>query len=86
MKSGDLNQTGNAEGWVSEKELVDATWNDWTRKNGANMARRLLKAGHRSVVFDMSAKAVEELAQEGATASSDLRDLVKSSSRPERFG
>jgi 6-phosphogluconate dehydrogenase len=44
---------------------------------GANMVRRLLKAGHRSVVFDMSAKAVEELAQEGATASSDLRDLMK---------
>lgn len=44
---------------------------------GANMARRLLKGGHRCVVFDMSAKAVEELAQGGATASSDLRDLVK---------
>ena len=44
---------------------------------GANMVRRLLKGGHRCVVFDMSAKAVEELAQEGATASSDLRDLVK---------
>jgi 6-phosphogluconate dehydrogenase len=41
------------------------------------MARRLLKAGHRSVVFDMSPKAVEELAQEGATASSDVRDFVK---------
>lgn len=44
---------------------------------GANMVRRLLKGGHRSVVFDMSAKTVEELAQEGATASSDLRDFVK---------
>jgi 6-phosphogluconate dehydrogenase len=44
---------------------------------GANMARRLLKGGHRCVVFDMSAKAVEELAQGGATASADLRDLVK---------
>jgi 6-phosphogluconate dehydrogenase len=44
---------------------------------GANMVRRLVKGGHRCVVFDMSAKAVEELAQEGGTASSDLRDLVK---------
>ena len=35
---------------------------------GANMARRLLKGGHSCVVFDMSAKAVEELVQEGATA------------------
>lgn len=44
---------------------------------GANMVRRLVKGGHRCVVFDMSAKAVEELAQEGATASADLRDFVK---------
>jgi 6-phosphogluconate dehydrogenase len=43
---------------------------------GANMTRRLLKGGHRCVVFDMSAKAVEELAQEGGTASSDVRDFV----------
>jgi 6-phosphogluconate dehydrogenase len=49
---------------------------------GANMVRRLLKGGHRCVVFDMSAKAVEELAQEGATSSSDLRDLVKKLESP----
>jgi len=41
------------------------------------MVRRLLRGGHRCVVFDMSAKTVEELSREGATASSDLRDLVK---------
>jgi 6-phosphogluconate dehydrogenase len=44
---------------------------------GANMVRRLLKGSHPCVVFDMSATAVEELAQEGATASTDLRDFVK---------
>ena len=33
---------------------------------GANMVRRLLKGGHQCVVFDMSPKAVEELAQEKA--------------------
>ncbi|HWF45815.1 MAG TPA: decarboxylating 6-phosphogluconate dehydrogenase [Bryobacteraceae bacterium] len=44
---------------------------------GANMVRRLLRGGHRCVVFDMSAKAVEELAQQGATPSADLRDFVK---------
>jgi 6-phosphogluconate dehydrogenase len=44
---------------------------------GANMVRRLVKGGHRCVVFDMSAKAVEELAQEGGTASTDLRDFVR---------
>ena len=35
---------------------------------GANMVRRLLKGGHSCAVFDMSAKAVEDLAQEGARA------------------
>ena len=30
---------------------------------GANMARRLLRGGHDCVVFDMSAKAVEELGE-----------------------
>jgi 6-phosphogluconate dehydrogenase len=33
---------------------------------GANMARRLLRGGHDCVVFDMSAKAVEELVHEKA--------------------
>jgi 6-phosphogluconate dehydrogenase len=49
---------------------------------GANMVRRLLKGGHRCVVFDMSAKAIEELAQEGATASSNPGDLVKKLEQP----
>ena len=33
---------------------------------GANMVRRLIKGGHECVVFDMSAKAVQELAKEKA--------------------
>jgi 6-phosphogluconate dehydrogenase len=43
---------------------------------GANMVRRLLKGGHNCVVFDVSPKAVESLAKEGATGASSLRDLV----------
>jgi 6-phosphogluconate dehydrogenase len=34
---------------------------------GANMVLRLMKGGHTCTVFDMSPKAVEELAKEGAT-------------------
>jgi len=49
---------------------------------GANMVRRLLKGGHSAVVFDMSAKAVEAIAHEGATASADLRDFVKKLETP----
>jgi 6-phosphogluconate dehydrogenase len=49
---------------------------------GANMARRLLKAGHQCVVFDTSPKAVEELVKEGAEGASSLPDLVKGLDQP----
>jgi 6-phosphogluconate dehydrogenase len=49
---------------------------------GANMVRRLLKAGHQGVVFDMSPKAVEELAQEKAIGTSSLADLVQKLAKP----
>jgi 6-phosphogluconate dehydrogenase len=49
---------------------------------GANMVRRLLKGGHQCVVFDRSPKAVEELVEEKATGSADLRDLVKKLAKP----
>ena len=34
---------------------------------GANLVRRLMRDGHRCVVYDMNADAVTELAGEGAT-------------------
>ncbi|MCE2884977.1 MAG: decarboxylating 6-phosphogluconate dehydrogenase [Planctomycetaceae bacterium] len=49
---------------------------------GANMVRRLLKGGHKVVVFDVNAKAVSDLAAEGATASSSLADLCAKLSGP----
>jgi 6-phosphogluconate dehydrogenase len=49
---------------------------------GANMVRRLLRAGHESVVFDMSPKSVEELAKEKAVGASSLADFVKKLSKP----
>jgi 6-phosphogluconate dehydrogenase len=49
---------------------------------GANMTRRLLGGGHDCVVFDMSAKAVEELVHEKATGAVSLQDLVKKLHRP----
>src|SRR5580692_536148 len=49
---------------------------------GANMARRLLRGGHDCVVFDMSAKAVEELVQEKASGAVSLEDLVKKLHKP----
>ena len=49
---------------------------------GANMVRRLLRGSHDCVVFDMSAKAVEELVHEKATGAASLEDLVKKLHKP----
>jgi 6-phosphogluconate dehydrogenase len=49
---------------------------------GANMVRRLLKGGQQCVVFDVSPKAVEEVAAEKATGAASLADLAKKLERP----
>ncbi|HYA62611.1 MAG TPA: decarboxylating 6-phosphogluconate dehydrogenase [Candidatus Sulfotelmatobacter sp.] len=49
---------------------------------GANMVRRLHKAGHTCVVFDRSADAVKQLSAEGATGSTSLDDLVAKLQKP----
>jgi 6-phosphogluconate dehydrogenase len=49
---------------------------------GANMVRRLLRDGHRCVVFDVAPKAVEELAADRATGASSLADLVRKLEKP----
>jgi 6-phosphogluconate dehydrogenase len=49
---------------------------------GANMVRRLLKGGHRCVVFDRSPKAVQELTREKAVGASTLADFVKKLEKP----
>jgi 6-phosphogluconate dehydrogenase len=46
------------------------------------MVRRLLRGGHQCVVFDMSPKAVNELAEEKAIGSSSLNDFVKKLEKP----
>ena len=43
---------------------------------GANIVRRLMRDGHTCVVYDVSPKAVTQLAAEGATGSSSLDDFV----------
>jgi 6-phosphogluconate dehydrogenase len=49
---------------------------------GANMVRRLMKDGHRCVVFDMFPKAVEALVAEKATGASSMADLVNKLAKP----
>jgi 6-phosphogluconate dehydrogenase len=43
---------------------------------GANMVRRLLRAGHECVVYDISPDVVKELESEGATGSSSLEEFA----------
>ena len=49
---------------------------------GANMARRLIRAGHELVVFDRSADAVQGMAGEGAVGSASLAELVAKLRKP----
>src|SRR5262250_3464113 len=49
---------------------------------GANMARRLQKAGHPCVVFDRNAESVKQLASDGATPAASLDELVKKLQKP----
>src|SRR5260370_6520158 len=49
---------------------------------GANMVRRLLKAGHQCVVFDRSPKAVEQLVKERECGCSPRQDFVKKLATP----
>jgi len=49
---------------------------------GANMVRRLMRAGHKCVVYDRSAQAVEGLVKEGATGSASLAEFVKKLDKP----
>src|SRR5690606_38284179 len=51
-------------------------------KMGANMARRLMKAGHELVVFDRSTAAIEQLASEGARPAESFADLCRKLAPP----
>jgi 6-phosphogluconate dehydrogenase len=43
---------------------------------GANMVRRLQKAGHQCVAFDRSAESVSQVTRDGAIAASSLKELA----------
>jgi len=49
---------------------------------GANMVRRLLKGGHRCVVFNRSPAAVNDLKKEGAIGTVSLASFVKTLAKP----
>jgi 6-phosphogluconate dehydrogenase len=49
---------------------------------GANMVRRLARAGHECVVYDVNSANVDALAGEGATGAKSLEDLVSKLQKP----
>ena len=49
---------------------------------GANMVRRLLRAGHQCVVYDINQKAVAALAGEGATPAASMEEFVAKLEKP----
>src|SRR5215469_7810089 len=49
---------------------------------GANMVRRLIKAGHECVVFDVNKANVDALVAEGAVGSASMADLVSKLQAP----
>jgi len=49
---------------------------------GANMVRRLMRAGHTCVVYDMNPAAGKELEKEGAKAASSLKEFVSLLTKP----
>ncbi len=49
---------------------------------GANMVRRLLRGGHRCVVYDRNSAAVQALTQEGAVGASSLDDFAAKLTQP----
>ena len=49
---------------------------------GGNISRRLMRAGHQTVVYDRNTAATDALAHDGATGAGGLADLVKQLSPP----
>jgi len=49
---------------------------------GANMVRRLMRAGHECVVFDLNTQAVQALGGEGAVTADSLQALVEAMPKP----
>ncbi len=49
---------------------------------GANMVRRLMRAGHKGIVYDVNSANEQALTKEGATGTASLQEFVKTLSKP----
>ena len=49
---------------------------------GTNMVRRLLRAGHQCVVYDLHPEAIQALVKEGAVGATSLEDFAHKLKKP----
>ena len=49
---------------------------------GSSMVRRLLRAGHQCIVYDIHSETVQTLVKEGAVGTTSLEDFVHKLSKP----
>jgi 6-phosphogluconate dehydrogenase len=53
---------------------------------GNNMVRRLMRAGHQCVVYDLHAEAVQALVKDGATGAASLEEFIRKLQKPRTSG
>ncbi len=53
---------------------------------GTNMVRRLLRAGHQCVVYDLQPEAIQALVRAGAVGTTSLEDFAHQLKRPRAAG
>ena len=49
---------------------------------GANMVRRLMRAGHECVVYDINAASVDALVKDGASGASSMEEFIGKLAKP----
>src|SRR5262249_57455033 len=49
---------------------------------GANMVLRVMRAGHKCIVYDVHPEPIQALVKEGATGATSLKDLVGKLEKP----
>src|SRR3974390_2833458 len=70
----------------SKKEIIMQLGMIGLGRMGANMVRRLISGGHQCVVFDVSPKAIADLARDKAVGASSTADLVRKLEKPRAVG
>src|ERR1700692_2417498 len=77
-----LPQRSSTDGEQLMKQIIMQLGMIGLGRMGGNMVRRLMKNGHKCVVFDRTPDTVRQFAGEGATGAEAMEDFVKKLSKP----